>query len=147
MWGKQQQRRRRNRRSTPVARDDKVQNPQNVQLPENYMREARESNDSDSGSIEDITEKEPPKEIRLSPKTSPILSLSDNEVIAFHGKKNKQKKKGNSSTPKQASKKDDPPKDNNDMDEEWTCITRTYGFIIKKLLKHCLFLNPYYQSM
>ena len=118
LWGKKQQRSRRNRRSTPVARDDKVENPQNVKLPENYMREAQESNDSDSGSIQDVTEKEPPRDLRLSPKTSPILSLSDNEVIAFPGKNSKQKKKGKSSTPKQASKKDDPPKDDNDTDEE-----------------------------
>ena len=82
------------------------------------MQEAKESEDSDSGSIQDVTEKEPPRDLRLSPRLSPILSLSDNEIIAFPGKKGKQKKKGKSSTPKQASQKDDPPKDNDNTDEE-----------------------------
>ena len=119
LWGKKQQRSRRHRRSTPVVQDDNVENHQNVKLPEDYMQEAKENEDSDSGEIQDVTEKEPPQDLRLSPKLSPILSLSDDEIIPFPGKKGKQKKKGKSSTPKQASPKDDPSKhDNNDMDEE-----------------------------
>ena len=80
------------------------------------MKSRRQSEESESGSIQDVTEQEPSKDLRLSP----ILSISDDDaVIPFPGKKEKRKKKGKSSTPKKAPPEDDPTNDNDDkMDED-----------------------------
>ena len=83
------------------------------------MKGSKDNDVSDTGSIVEVEDDEPPKDHRLSP----ILSLSDKDdlaVIPFPNKtRRKKKSKSKSSTPRQALQEDDGKRDvYENMDED-----------------------------
>ena len=112
---------RRGRLSTPVVADSHIEQSDEDEPPEDYMKKSKTSDTSDGSSTNAVvgTDDEPPKDARLSP----LLSLSDQEdsqVIQFKKRKNKKSKsKSKSSTPRQAARADDGKRDICEtMDEE-----------------------------
>ena len=115
-WGS-----RRGRHSTPVVADSHIEQSDEDEPPEDYMKNPRQSDASDGSSNIAVvgTDEEPSKDARLSP----LLSLSDHEdlqTIQFKKRKSKKSKsKSKSSTPRQTAKADDGKRDICEiMDEE-----------------------------
>lgn len=113
LWARHKSRGRREHLSTPVGADSHIEQSDEDEPPEDYIKKSDFSDDSDGSSNIAVvgTDDEPPKEARLSP----LLSLSENEdsqIIRFKKRKSRtSKSKSKSSTPRQAATADNGKRD------------------------------------